>query len=702
GRCVLFAVDSALAPLLKAGITPDFVTSIDYSTLNFEKVAPFVEGDWPFSLIVTSKVTPLIPQNLKARHLFLTFNEDLPQNWICNALGIKDLAPSALSVAHLSLGIALQMGCSPIVFVGQDLGYTTGAADHAAGTVIMKEGLPTDREIFQVPDISGNLIATDRGLMSLQKRFEDIIAENSSRTFYNASAAGAQIKGTDSVSLESLAAQYMDSGLPVQNIVDQAVVASTPFPVAAFIKESEKVLKAIEKMARQLGDILSLASDISREVVRLQNKKMPVYSFENFSASLSKKIIKFDGLNNAIDNFHAINQHILELTYPALSENDRLRERNEEIRGKEGYLVWLLAEIKRIDVVNRERGKALALYRELLQALTLHLDREEEMIAPLAIAPHLPRDIALARLYVASGNYQLAREVIGPILALSPISGEALFLSGAIWAGLLDFPKATAAWQGAIDRVPECAVKVREMRRKFAEFWIAMADECGNAGEGGDNFLQLLPVWLGRVAALIPGEEDIPASLQRLWEKHLARMEEWLAAGEMEHVAETLSGWEAFGLQFPEVFVFQAQLAAARGDAASAIASMERVILLNPEQPQWLALQARLLLETGRFEEGLAHLQSAVALAPETAVLWEELGDTLSAEGDVAGAIIAFERCYLALPHRVDVLRKMGDCLLRNNQSEAAIVAYEAVLTKDPANEPARLRLSQTQILLTQ
>ncbi len=95
---------------------------------------------------------------------------------------------------------------------------------------------------------------------------------------------------------------------------------------------------------------------------------------------------------------------------------------------------------------------------------------------------------------------------------------------------------------------------------------------------------------------------------------------------------------------------------------------------------------ARLLLEAGRFDQGVARLQEAVALDPATAVLWEKLGDALIAKGDAAGAVMAFERCYLALPLQFDVLHKMGDCLLRDNQPEAAMAAYQAVLTQSPGH----------------
>lgn len=697
-HCVLFAVDSALAPLLKAGITPDFVTTIDFMDLNFEKVAPFVGGDWSFSLVATSKVTPLILKRLKARHLFLAFNEDVPQQWIHDALGIKELTPFSFSVAHLSLGVALRMGCNPITFIGQDLGYTTGAGDHAAGTIIMKNGLPTDREIFQVPGVEGGLVATDRGLLSLQKRFEDIIADNPGTTYFNATLAGAHIHGTTPRPLLDIAKEYMPGVLSVGGIVDQAMARQQAYPVADFVRKCEAVLKSIKSNERHLQDVLVLANDVKRGLSRLRKKGLAVHSFEALPAALAKKMVQFDRCNKAVDDNHALSEHVMELTYPALSENDRLLEQNNSVREKEGYLAWLLGEVGRIDTVNRERLRAFTLYKNLLQNLSQHLTLEGQGSDRLSIAPSTKEYLAMARLYAGNGDYQLARECIEQSLVQEAESADSLILAGEIWAALFQFEKANAAWQKAIGLDKKREGEIKLLRLKQAEFWIAIADEHANAGEPGDNFPQLLPVWLERVADILSHEADVPDTLQRLWWKHRAKMEEWLAIGETQHLELTLNGWMAFGVRFPEVLVFQSRYDAFIGNTEAAITALQQAVRQKPDQSQWFMLLARLLLEAGRFDEGILSLQEAVALDARAAVLWEELGDSLLST-DMASAALAYERCYLALPERIDALRKIGDCYFQSNQLGAAIAAYEAVLVKNPGNEAAAIGLARARAL---
>ena len=83
----------------------------------------------------------------------------------------------------------------------------------------------------------------------------------------------------------------------------------------------------------------------------------------------------------------------------------------------------------------------------------------------------------------------------------------------------------------------------------------------------------------------------------------------------------------------------------------------------------------------------------AVAIDPQAATLWEELGDALFECRDYASSITAYEHCFVALPDRIELLRKIGDCYLSNGQPQAAAVAYEAVLEKDGNHPLIRERL---------
>lgn len=63
GKCVIIAVDSALKPLMAEGIFPDFVTTIDFNEINFEKLAPFIDNEHPsYSLVYEISVCPMIPK----------------------------------------------------------------------------------------------------------------------------------------------------------------------------------------------------------------------------------------------------------------------------------------------------------------------------------------------------------------------------------------------------------------------------------------------------------------------------------------------------------------------------------------------------------------------------------------------------------------------------------------------------------------
>lgn len=668
GRCVLFAVDSALAPLLKAGIMPDFVTSLDFQEMNFEKLAPFVGKSWPFSLICSPKTTPLIPKRFQAHRLFWTFNEDIPQQWMIDSLGIKDLIPATFSVAHLSLGAALLMGCNPIVLLGQDLAYSSGEGDHAAGTVLMGHGLPKNREIFYVPGINGKQVPTDRAFLGMQKKFEEIIAANPERKFFNATSAGVQIAGAESSQLANIAEEYMNRQLAVQEVMDANVVTAASLLTENFVGECRSILNKLEKMQGLLKKVLQTAETTPAEIKRLGKKRSSIQSFSALPSRLRKQLGKFDSINGALDSMDYINEQILELTYSSLSENDQLREINEQYKKQDGYLSWLQAEIDRINMVNKERNRAVSLYQELLGKLVKHLDAEEKYLEKITAEPKPEDYLGLAELYCDSGDYVLAKRLMQRVSALNIDCSATYILDGKIKAALLDFTGANDSWQKAVRESSQASDTVIPARRQSAGIWIGLAEERYRS--------PLLPVWLDRIASLLRPKEQFPSEFERLWRKNEEFVNEQLAAGAIERAELKLSHWQALGDHFPESLVLEARCAAAGGDAAAAVNHMEQALELMPDRADWIALLARYLMEVRRFDEGIAQLQRATALDPEEALLWEELGDTLAAASDYAGAVMAFERCYLALPKRIDLIKKMGDCYLAIQQAEAAETAY--------------------------
>lgn len=135
---VLIGVQTTLRPMLDRGIRPDFVTALDYSSIctRFYESLP----DLPdVTLVAEPKCHPAIIKAYPG-----------PVRVCPSELNDKLLGPLArpiprikagTTVAHLSFYLAQLMGCDPIIFIGQDLGFSDGLY-YAPGTAVHQVWAP--------------------------------------------------------------------------------------------------------------------------------------------------------------------------------------------------------------------------------------------------------------------------------------------------------------------------------------------------------------------------------------------------------------------------------------------------------------------------------------------------------------------------------------------------------------------------------
>jgi hypothetical protein len=233
GRAPIIAVQTLLRPLLEAGIRPDFITTLDYSTQSqrFYQGLPDVSD---VTLIAEPKVNSVVPDrwpgpmrmvsNGFAQRLLREMNDDHAP------------LPAGATVAHLSFYLARYMGCDPIVLVGQDLGFD-GNVYYAPGTPIQQawsaelnrfnsmemmewQRIARMRAVLQkVPDIHGRKIYTDAQMFTYLQQFERDIAATPARVI-DATEGGARIAGTEVIPLREVMDQYcgaaVSAGRPEQ------------------------------------------------------------------------------------------------------------------------------------------------------------------------------------------------------------------------------------------------------------------------------------------------------------------------------------------------------------------------------------------------------------------------------------------------------------------------------------------------------
>ncbi|MGB1123612.1 MAG: motility associated factor glycosyltransferase family protein [Phycisphaeraceae bacterium] len=129
---VVIGVQTTLKPMLQRGIRPDFITALDYSAIctRFYEDLP----DLPdVTLVVEPKCHPAIIAAYPGpvRVCPSKLNDKLLGDMARPMPTIK----AGTTVAHLSFYLAKLLGCDPIIFIGQDLGFSDGLY-YAPGTAV--------------------------------------------------------------------------------------------------------------------------------------------------------------------------------------------------------------------------------------------------------------------------------------------------------------------------------------------------------------------------------------------------------------------------------------------------------------------------------------------------------------------------------------------------------------------------------------
>ncbi|HNO76675.1 MAG TPA: DUF115 domain-containing protein [Phycisphaerae bacterium] len=281
GRAVISAVQTALRPMSKVGVMPDFATSLDFHEIS-KQYYQGIDGLEDVHLVAEPKATWHVLDNypgpisiLDNQFARLLIGETLSPH--------ADLPPGA-TVAHLSFYLLRYMGCDPIVFIGQDLAYTAnnfyvpGVETHRVwqselnrfNTLETKEWerIVRNRPVLRkVAGNDGNELYTDELLFTYLEQFEKDIAETPAKVI-NATEGGAQIRGTEVMSLQQVLDTYATTPLPTHaqasQTRDRSIVPKVRDEIASRTKEVEHLVDVCKKMDIELAKLQELTHDPAR------------------------------------------------------------------------------------------------------------------------------------------------------------------------------------------------------------------------------------------------------------------------------------------------------------------------------------------------------------------------------------------------------------------------------------------------------
>lgn len=306
---VIIAAQTTLAPLLERGIVPHFVTSLDFSDLS----AQFFEGvRIPDRVVLVAepkaswKVIDAFRRAVDGAPKMILLDNIFARRCLGDALAARATMEPGATVMHLAFYLAQWLGCDPIAFIGQDLGfgghvyYAPGVAMHAAWgpelgrfcTLELKEWERIIRQrniLREVPGIDGRPIYTDEQMYTYLQQFERDFAR-APQNIIDATEGGARKRGADVMPLADVIRDFAhrDNTVTPVRLDHLAWFDASRLPPALEVLQSRlNTLDEFESLCVETRDVLGRMRELldkpaefNRHVVRVDELRTLVQQHE--------------------------------------------------------------------------------------------------------------------------------------------------------------------------------------------------------------------------------------------------------------------------------------------------------------------------------------------------------------------------------------------------------------------------------------
>lgn len=345
-----------LSKLEEINVKPDLCVIIDGDEISYDIVKDNIKIDTP--LVFCNATNEKILQNYKGKKIYDSTNIDF-----IGSIIKKMQEPLFLggSVAHACINTAIHIGCNPIILIGQDLAYTNDKV-HANFCELTEdkykheevlENVKSENDIY-VDDIYGNKVRTSISLNLFRENIEQVVKNNPTTKFINATEGGANIEGTEVITLKEAIRKYESKEKIEKNI-----------SLVETLSEEEKKM-VVDEFNKSIECLIKIKIKCSK-LVKLNEKLKKAFNEEDFEGYdiIAEKMDKLEG---DIKKLYFKVHYIKSLVYPIVANveiNDEWVWKNgesEEVQFEKLYdkTKFLYSTMKKkvdyaIDFIERQR-----------------------------------------------------------------------------------------------------------------------------------------------------------------------------------------------------------------------------------------------------------------------------------------------------------------------------------------------------------
>ncbi|WP_027359246.1 6-hydroxymethylpterin diphosphokinase MptE-like protein [Desulforegula conservatrix] len=693
-RFAIIVVDTALPVLLKNGIKPDLVATVDFHYISFEKYRDVIDKTEDIPLVFASKgaTMTLKPYRCPAKFFIAesfgiigSFMKDW-KYWV----NFGDIE----AVSHLALLSARISGADPIIFVGFDLAYL-GLRSYADGTSLT---LNINAEtMVWVPDQNGVPVPTDIQMYGQRTIMEKQITESSVK-FYNVSR-GVAIKGAEPVDLEAL--------LDIQPDLDEGfsdVLWKTweeaPKPtidvVLDYLKKNLKDIKTSEKKCEK-GMVVSRKA--SKELEKNEKAMLLVYSplVEKALDLYDEAIKRSEVYDNAVMFFQGTDMRLK-------VEESQLALDDKELTG----VMKVASEMDFVHKAFKARKDALDRLSKIFKSLHSRLSAEKKLFVELDKKSSGKKRseilVSLGESFLEYTDFVDAEKTFRQAIDEDRQNASAWTGLGKTLSALKRHKEALECHNAAVKISHGALVAVKNLddEKKYPDNILDQAERYMNGRDPGimGNVRENWAIrFCDEILGLYPENERAALIKKEAQEKVASgkRKQEELLPFLMEHYEVAIEKAEIISSEKPELAkkVFEilrkhhpenprillnlGLIYLGEEDLPKAKRCFIQARSLDPDAYAPKIHLAGVLSQEGNYAEALIHLEQAYVSAPENIAVFllESIADLQFEAANFTSALSNYEKFFISFPERKDILTKIGNCYSELGLDEAASCAWE-------------------------
>lgn len=296
---IILCVDSAARTLYDVGVRPDLVVSIDFGAHNKKYIQAIQDED--FVLTFDPEVFPEIVQQHKGKKFAINLPGKALCDWYAQAVEDKGSIDKGLSVSHTALLIAEALGCTPIVFLGQDLSYPHGDW-HVKGSLQYQKARihgVMQKRFVNVPGYFGGSVESEVSLQVFINHFESIVSEIDI-PIYNATEGGAHINGMKQISLREAINAFCKKEASKASIWEKAAGKDTEVTMARLFSAAARTMKNLTLCNHASYEAYQALVRMAEEINKPQCNRDLVMREYNLVSKVIKKFSENEDIINVI------------------------------------------------------------------------------------------------------------------------------------------------------------------------------------------------------------------------------------------------------------------------------------------------------------------------------------------------------------------------------------------------------------------